>query len=65
MENNSNTTLQSLVEEPAQVKEIINDPANEGLKFYKKLPVKQKQYLLYAAAAGLVGYSIYLGKKTS
>jgi len=65
MENNSNTTLQSLVEEPAQVKEIINDPANKGLNFYNQLPVKQKQYLLYAAAAGLVGYSIYLGKKAS
>ncbi|QCR22542.1 hypothetical protein [Pontibacter sp. SGAir0037] len=62
MENNSEKTLQSLVDEPAQVKEIMNDPT-KGLDFYKKLPVKQKQYLLLAAAAGLVGYSIYLGKK--
>ncbi|MFT2008627.1 hypothetical protein ACMA1I_08125 [Pontibacter sp. 13R65] len=62
MENNNEKTIQSLMEEPEQVKEIINDPS-KGIDFYKKLPLKQKQYLLYAAAAGLIGYSIYLGKK--
>lgn len=44
------------------MKEIINDPT-KGLDFYQKLPVRQKQYLLLAAAAGLIGYTVYLGKK--
>ncbi|MCC9168089.1 hypothetical protein [Pontibacter harenae] len=60
MDDNSKTTLKNLVDEPSQVKEIVNDP-NKGINFYQNLPVKQKQYLLYAAAAGLVGYGIYLG----
>lgn len=65
MDNNTKTTLKNLVDEPSQVKDIINDPTEKGLSFYQDLPVKQKQILLCAAAAGLVGYSIYIGKKGS
>ncbi|MCC9136984.1 hypothetical protein ACFSKU_05460 [Pontibacter silvestris] len=64
MENNSTNSLKNLVEEPSQVKDIMNDP-EKGVDFYKTLPVKQKQYLVFAAAAGLVAYGIFLGKKGS
>ncbi|WP_162054267.1 hypothetical protein [Pontibacter pamirensis] len=63
MDNKSKTSIKNLVDEPSQIKDIMNDPAEKGINFYQKLPSKQKQYLLFAAAAGLVGYGIYVGQK--
>ncbi|WP_276497177.1 hypothetical protein [Pontibacter litorisediminis] len=57
----SNTSLRSLVQDPSQLADIIKDPT-KGLDFYKGLSVKEQQYLLFAAAAGLIGYAIYLGR---
>ncbi|GHA80902.1 hypothetical protein [Pontibacter akesuensis] len=60
--NSSDNTVMGLVQNPAQIKEFMDDPT-KVLDFYKKLPVNEKQYILFAAAAGLIGYAIYLGKK--
>ncbi|WP_242929206.1 hypothetical protein [Pontibacter vulgaris] len=58
-----NTTLMSLVHNPSQLADIIKDPAKNGLDFYNGLSVKEKQYILFAGAAGLIAYAIYLGRK--
>lgn len=64
MENTlSNTSLRSLVQDPSQLADIIKDPTR-GLDFYKGLSVKEQQYLLFAAAFGLIGYAIYLGRSS-
>ncbi len=58
----TNTSLRSLVQDPSQLADIIKDPT-KGLDFYKGLSVKEQQYLLFAAAFGLIGYAIYLGRQ--
>ena len=66
MENNlENTSIMSLVQNPSQLADILKDPAKHGLDFYNGLSVKEKQYILFAAAAGLLGYAIYLGKQNA
>lgn len=66
MENNlSNTSLRSLMENPSHLADIMKDPAKTGLDFYNGLSVKEKQYILFTAAAGLIGYAIYLGRQGS
>ena len=66
MESNlSNTSLQSLFKDPSQLGDILKDPAKHGLEFYNGLSVKEKQYILFAAAAGLIGYAIYLSKQSA
>ncbi|MBB6612702.1 hypothetical protein H7F15_16790 [Pontibacter sp. Tf4] len=64
MENNlQNTSLKSLIQDPSRLADIMKDPSKSGLDFYNGLSVKEKQYLLFAAAAGLIGYAIYLGRQ--
>lgn len=64
MESNiTQTSLQSLIHNPSQLSDILKDPGKHGLDFYNGLSVKEKQYILFAAAAGLIGYAIYLGKQ--
>ncbi len=66
MENNSQqTSLQSLIQNPSQLADIMKDPGKHGLDFYNGLSVKEKQYIMFAAAAGLIGYAIYLGRQES
>ncbi|MEJ8756911.1 hypothetical protein WG947_07895 [Pontibacter sp. H259] len=66
MENNlENTSIMSLVQNPSQLADILKDPAKHGLDFYNGLSVKEKQYILFAAAAGLLGYAIYLGRQNT
>lgn len=57
-----NTSLRGLIQDPSQLADIIKDPT-KGLDFYKGLSVKEQQYILFAAAAGLIGYAIYLGRR--
>ncbi|MCX2740969.1 hypothetical protein [Pontibacter anaerobius] len=62
MENTlENTSLRSLVSNPSQLADIIKDPTR-GIDFYKGLSVKEQQYILFAAAFGLIAYGIYLGR---
>ncbi|MFD2247461.1 hypothetical protein [Pontibacter ruber] len=60
-----NTSLLGLVQNPTSLADIINDPAKKGMEFYQGLSVREKQYILFAAAAGLIGYAIYLGRQES
>ncbi|TPE42977.1 hypothetical protein [Pontibacter mangrovi] len=62
MENElANTSLRSLISNPSQLADIIKDPKS-GIDFYKNLTVKEQQYIIFAAAAGLIAYGIYLGR---
>lgn len=64
MENQNTESLKNLVQDPSQITEIINDPG-KGVKFFQRLSMKEQQYLIFAAGAGLIAYGIYLGKKGS
>jgi hypothetical protein len=71
MENNEtlkekleNTSLRSLIDEPSQLADIFKDPM-KGIDFYHGLSVKEQQYILFSAAAGLLLYGLYLGRKAS
>lgn len=40
---------------------VVKNPGKFGLDTYNGLDTKQKQYVLFAVGAGLIGYGIYLG----
>ncbi len=65
MENSASSLFKSLLDDPSQVSQIMQDPSKKGLEFYNNLPVKEQQYLIFAAAAGLIAYGIYLGRKNA
>ncbi len=53
----------SMLTEPDNIHRAFEDPANFGKEVYNSLDNKQKQYLAFAAGAGLIAYGIYLGKQ--
>ena len=66
MENNQapdNVDILDLVTKPDNIHKAFEDPGKFGMEVYNKLTNKQKQYLAFAAGAGLIGYGIFLGKK--
>lgn len=63
MAKSDTQSLKNLVRDPSQLTDIIKDPGGKGVDFYKNLTVKEQQYILFAAAAGLIGYGIYLGRQ--
>lgn len=63
MENSTTHSLKSLIQDPSQLTDIMKDPASKGLEFYQGLSVKEQQYIIFAAAAGLVAYGLYLGRR--
>lgn len=65
MENTITTSLKNLLKNPSQLTDIMNDPSKKGLELYNSLSVKEQQYIVFAAAAGLIGYGIYLGSRKS
>jgi len=65
MENTATTSLKKMLQDPSQLVDVMNDPGKKGLELYNNLPVKEQQYLVFAAAAGLICYGIYLGRKSA
>lgn len=64
MENASpQKTLKTLLQDPSEIEALISNPGKYGLDFYKSLSSKNQQYIVFAAAAGLIAYGIYLGKQ--
>ncbi|RIJ34303.1 hypothetical protein [Pontibacter oryzae] len=64
MENSQTTkTLKSLIQNPNDLAEILKDPAKGGIDFFNGLSTREKQYVIFAAAAGLAIYGIYIGRK--
>ena len=57
----SSNPLNYLLENPAEIMNVVKNPGKFGLDTYNGLDTKQKQYVLFAVGAGLIGYGIYLG----
>ncbi|WP_242917768.1 hypothetical protein [Pontibacter liquoris] len=63
MENTAEVSIKSLFQNPSHLTDILKDPSKKGLEFYNGLSVKEQQYIVFAAAAGLIAYGIYLNRK--
>lgn len=58
----SNKTLTDILKNPSAIMAIIKDPGRGGLDLYNSLDTKTKQYVIFAAAAGLAIYGFTLNK---
>lgn len=47
---------------PSEILGVFKNPGRYGMDVFNDLSTKQKQYVLYAAGAGLILYGIYLGR---
>ncbi|MCJ8163402.1 hypothetical protein MKJ04_01010 [Pontibacter sp. E15-1] len=57
--------LKNLLKDPDQITEVLNNPGKFGMELYDSLTTRQKQYIIFAAAAGLVVYGFSLGGNSS
>ncbi|WP_210465434.1 MULTISPECIES: hypothetical protein [Rufibacter] len=65
MENNQETkALADLIQNPQEISNIINNPADNGMKFYQQLRNKDKQYVAFAAGLGLIAYGFFLNRSS-
>ena len=64
MEDNNQETkaLTDLIQNPQEISNIINNPADSGMKFDQQLRNKDKQYVAFAAGLGLLAYGFFLGR---
>ncbi|WP_207434923.1 hypothetical protein [Sabulibacter ruber] len=61
MEQNQKTkALTDLIENPKEIAAIVADPADGGMRFYKALRDRDKQFVAFAAGLGLIAYGFYL-----
>lgn len=56
-------TLNNLLKNPSDISEVVSNPGKFGMDFWEELSNKERSYLAFAAAAGLVMYGIYLNKQ--
>lgn len=56
-------TINNLLQNPSDISEVMSNPAQFGMDFWNELTNKDKQYIAFAAAAGLAMYGIYLGRQ--
>lgn len=63
MANQTQNTLEKLMQDPSLIVNLVKDPGKYGMDMYNGLTNKQKQYLLIAAGVGLIGYGIYVGRQ--
>jgi hypothetical protein len=65
--NQKTGMLDNLLKNPSEILNVIKNPGKYGMDVFNDLSTQQKQYVLYAAGAGLILYGIYLGrgKKTA
>ncbi|WP_187261956.1 hypothetical protein [Pontibacter beigongshangensis] len=55
--------LSSLLQNPSEILEIAKNPGKYGLDTFRSLSNQQKQYVAFAAAAGLVIYGFMVNRK--
>ena len=58
----SNNPLQHLMQNPSEILNVVKNPGRYGMDVYKGLTTQQKQYVLFAAGAGLIIYGLILGR---
>lgn len=61
--NTKYDSINNLLKNPSDISEVISNPGKFGLDFWNELSNKEKSYLSFAAAAGLVMYGIYLNRQ--
>ncbi len=59
--SNSSNLLENLLHNPGEILNMVKNPGKFGMDTFNGLDTKQKQYVLFAVGAGLIGYGIYLG----
>ncbi|MBC3538725.1 hypothetical protein ACFSC6_19960 [Rufibacter sediminis] len=65
MEDNQETkALTDLIQNPQEISNIINNPADNGMRFYQSLRNKDKQYVAFAAGLGLIAYGFFLNRSS-
>ncbi|TXK50533.1 hypothetical protein FVR03_04950 [Pontibacter qinzhouensis] len=62
MENNNNMSLSNMLKNPGDLLEIARNPGKFGLDTFKSLSNQQKQYVAFAAAAGLLIYGYMVNR---
>ena len=60
----STKSLKDVLKNPSDLFSIVSNP-NKGIDLYNSLTTKDKQYVVFAAAAGLIVYGLTLSKKKS
>jgi hypothetical protein len=50
------------MQNPSEILNVVKNPGRYGMDVYKGLSTQQKQYVLFAAGAGLIIYGFVLGK---
>ncbi len=64
MENAQNQyNLKELLKNPNALMQAFQNPSKFGIDFYKSLSTRNKQYLAFAGAAGLIVYGVILGRQ--
>lgn len=61
--NTKYDSINNLLQNPSDISEVISNPGKFGLDFWNELSNKEKSYLSYAAAAGLIMYGVYLSRQ--
>lgn len=57
------SSLGNILKDPSELEALMHNPGKYGIDFYNSLTAKDKQYVAFAAAAGLIAYGIYLNKQ--
>ena len=63
MKDTSSKSIGDLLKNPEEIGKLMSNPGKYGLDIYNGLSNQNKQYLAFAAAAGLVAYGIYLNRQ--
>ena len=56
-------SLLDILKDPDEANKLLSNPGKYGLDFYNGLSNQNKQYIAFAAAAGLVIYGLYLNRQ--
>jgi len=59
----SSNMLKDLLKNPRDLMNVARNPGKYAMDFYKSLSVQQKQYVAFAAGAGLILYGVYLNRQ--
>ena len=62
-ETASTKSLLDILQNPDEIGKLMSNPGKYGLDFYNGLSNQNKQYIAFAAAAGLVIYGLYLNRQ--
>ncbi|WP_207434931.1 hypothetical protein [Sabulibacter ruber] len=61
--NETTQRLSNLLKDPSQIMALVSNPGKAGMDIYRSLSNRDKQYVAYAAGAGLLIYGYILGRQ--